>query len=363
MFFREDHFFRGVRAHIRGLSKHLQEMNARLALSPRSRMPAEHPRESASRELALVRSPRRMKCCLGPNSPKGERHLMESITSVFDWFLAPENRLIMWIALGFLGIIVLFLVLKFFARFSKLAYNKDFPIDTREANLLALGFQQITNAQNYWNDPTASLSSTSSLHKLRDMWGLNSANDVYENVERLFMQRRRRELWQQLLALRAQAAQANGGKKPSSRQWLVAIKESGGTGKGEELEFVRAVEYYEKAFGKKHFPAHEPVLSFDAYALGQAVAVCTWGVGLGLISREDSMRMIEEINRVARQEFDSWAAFGRSYALGRAMHWSEGRADEDHAKQCREAVVAMEIALDAKQRGPWGLLPWRLPAN
>lgn len=304
-----------------------------------------------------------MKCCLGPNSPKGERHLMESITSVFDWFLAPENRLIMWIALGFLGIIVLFLVLKVFARFSKLAYNKDFPVDTREANLLALGFQQITNAQNYWNDPTASLSSTSSLHKLRDMWGLNSANDVYENVERLFMQRRRRELWQQLLALRAQAAQANGGKKPSSRQWLAAIKESGGTGKGEELEFVRAVEYYEKAFGKKHFPAHEPVLSFDAYALGQAVAVCTWGVGLGLISREDSMRMIEEINRVARQEFDSWAAFGRSYVLGRAMHWSEGSADEDHAKQCREAVVAMEIALDAKQRGPWGLLPWRLPAN
>lgn len=128
---------------------------------------------------------------------------MESITSVFDWFLAPENRLIMWITLGILGIIVLFLVLKFFARFSKLAYNKDFPVDTREANLLALGFQQITNAQNYWNDPTASLSSTSSLHKLRDMWGLNSSNDVYENVERLFMQRRRRELWQQLLTLRA----------------------------------------------------------------------------------------------------------------------------------------------------------------
>lgn len=66
---------------------------------------------------------------------------MESITSVFDWFLAPENRFIMWIALGFLGIIVLFLVLKVFARFSKLAYNKDFPVDTREANLLALGFR------------------------------------------------------------------------------------------------------------------------------------------------------------------------------------------------------------------------------
>ena len=92
---------------VRGLSKHLQEMNARLALHllshapaehpakrfrgsqaaqpvprasrapespphrplrsrPLSQAPAEHPKESASRELDLVRSPRRMKCCLEP---------------------------------------------------------------------------------------------------------------------------------------------------------------------------------------------------------------------------------------------------------------------------------------------------------
>ena len=33
---------------------------------PLSQAPAEHPKESASRELDLVRSPRRMKCCLEP---------------------------------------------------------------------------------------------------------------------------------------------------------------------------------------------------------------------------------------------------------------------------------------------------------
>lgn len=126
-----------------------------------------------------------------PIDTDGKYRPIESITAALNWFLAPENRLIMWIAIG----------VKLFATFSKLAYNKDFPVDTREANLLALGFQQITNSQNYWNDPTASLSSPNRLAKLRDMWGLNSPDDVCENVERLLTQRRQREFSQQLPAL------------------------------------------------------------------------------------------------------------------------------------------------------------------
>ncbi|MCI7670949.1 DUF1266 domain-containing protein [Schaalia hyovaginalis] len=288
---------------------------------------------------------------------------MEALTSMLGWFFAPENRLIMWIVLGLLGLVVVYFLLTFFARFSKLAHNKAFTTEGREANLLALGFQQITNSLCYWNDPTASLLSSKACAELREMWGLNSIDDVHENVERLLVGRRRRESWQRLLALRAQAAAANGGLKPSSRQWLATIKESGGTGEGAERDFVNAVEFYENAFGKKHFPADEPVFSFDAYALGQAVAVCVWSVKLGLISREASMRMIEEVNRAARTEFDSWSAFGRSYALGRAMHWSDGAADEKRASESREAVTAMEIALDGKKGGPWGLLDWRLPAD
>lgn len=140
------------------------------------------------------------------------------------------------------------------------------------------------------------------------------------------------------------------------------MKQAGGTGKGEERDFVQAVEYYEKELGKKHFPSTETVVSFDAYALGQAVAVCTWGVSLGLISREESLKLIEALDSLAREEFDSWAAFGRSYALGRAMHWSDGTSDEKRASQSLESIHSMENALDGKRLGPWGLLPWQLPA-
>ncbi|KKI16722.1 MULTISPECIES: DUF1266 domain-containing protein [unclassified Leucobacter] len=285
---------------------------------------------------------------------------MEIVTQFFDWFWDPANAVIRWIIIGVLVVALLFVLLWAYGKFAPLAHHKDFPVDTREANLLALGFQQILNSGELWNDPTASTLTAKQKQELARMWGLNSTQDVVENVERLTTQRRRRELWQQLLALRARAAQANGGRRPSERQWIAAIKEAGGTGKGEERDFVRAVNYYEKELGKKMFPANEPVVSLDGYALGQAAAVPVWGVGMGLISRADSMKLVEYVNGLARTEFDSWAAFGRSYALGRVMHWSDGTMDEKQASRGGDAVAAMQHALDGKRRGPWGLLPWRI---
>lgn len=285
---------------------------------------------------------------------------MEIVTQLFDWFWDPANAVIRWIIIGVLVLVLLFIVISVVAKFAPLAHHKDHPVDTREANLLALGFQQILNSGELWNDPAASTLSESQKRELARMWGLSSARDVVDNVERLTTERRRRALWQQLVALRARAAEANGGRRPSERQWIAAIKEAGGTGKGEERDFVRAVMYYENEFGKKLFPANEPVVSFDGYALGQAVAVPVWGVGMGLISQADSMRLIEHVNGIARSEFESWAAFGRSYALGRVMHWSDGTMDEKQARRGADAVTAMQHALDGKRRGPWGLLPWRI---
>lgn len=285
---------------------------------------------------------------------------MEIVNDFITWFTATENRLIMWIIIGAVGIVLLIVIGAIIGHFMPLSAHKEFPVDTREANLLALGFQQITHSNNYWNDPTASTLDDDDKQRLREMWGLHSTQDVLDNVERLATQRRRRELWQQLLALRAEAAKANSGKRPSQRQWIAAIKQAGGTGKGEERDFVGAVHYYEKEIDKKLFPASEPVVSFDGYAFGQAVAVCTWAVGMGLISRADSMKLIEQVNEMARPEFDSWAAFGRSYVLGRAMHWSDGTMDEKQVKQAGQSSTAVSIALDGKRRGPWGLLPWRI---
>jgi len=67
-------------------------------------------------------------------------------------------------------------------------------------------------------------------------------------------------------------------------------------------------------------------------ALGQAVAVSVWNVAMGLFMHEESRAAIQKINEQVCSQFGSCEEFGRSYVLGRAMHWSEGKADEKVAE-------------------------------
>lgn len=96
------------------------------------------------------------------------------LTGIIDWFSAPDNSVVKWIVIGALVVIVLLILLSIVAKFTRQAHHKDFPVDSREANLLALGFQQITNSANYWNDPTASLNAKGVAGKIRSMWGLTA---------------------------------------------------------------------------------------------------------------------------------------------------------------------------------------------
>ncbi|MCW2289062.1 uncharacterized protein DUF1266 [Leucobacter luti] len=239
--------------------------------------------------------------------------------------------------------------------------HTDFPVGTRDANLLALGLQQLSRSAQPWNDPTAAAMSEEQATAIREWWGFHSRADLAQVVTWLSTQRRRREHWQQLLALRDRAALANGGQRPCTAEWLSLIAQSGGTGLGDELDFVRSVTYFERSFGHADstlYPAQATVTSFDGYALGQAAAIPIWGVGLGLISPDEALELVEQVNEIARTEFGSWQQFGRSYALGRAMHWSDGAAAAHHVHFAAEAVSSMESALDPARGGPWATLPW-----
>lgn len=239
--------------------------------------------------------------------------------------------------------------------------HSGFPVGTRDANLLALGLQQLSRSAQPWNDPTAGSMSAEQAIAIREWWGFHSRDDLAQAVTWLCSQRRRREHWQHLLALRATSAAALGGRRPNTAEWLSAIDLTGGTELGNELDFVRSVEYFERSLsrdGNVLYPAEATVTSFDGYALGQAAAIPIWGVGLGLITRDDALDLVEQVNEIARTQFGSWQEFGRSYALGRAMHWSDGAAAGHHAHFAAEAVSSMESALDATTGGPWATLSW-----
>ena len=279
---------------------------------------------------------------------------------LFDRLMAmlpfQSNRTIFWIV----TIAAIFTLMARIGRRLKPGHHPDYSRTNRQANLLALAYLILDESDSHWNDPTASDNTAASNARLREQWGLHSGQDVFDTVVRLLTVRHHREPWQRLLAARAVAAQAEGGRRPATEQWLAAVRDSSGSAGGEELKFIKVIEYYEKELGRERFPRNDPVLSLDGFALAQAVAVATWGVGLGLISNAESMQLIEQANEVARREFGSWEAFGRSFLLGEVMELTGGNVSKEGLAAAKRRSMRLNFALDDEYGGPWDRLPWQL---
>lgn len=269
----------------------------------------------------------------------------------------------LWIVIGIVVAIVAFITIFWFA--TPFPYDRRYPTDTPQANRQALGLLLLHSVDCLWNDPTASAFAkdpeTSEL--VKHNWGIEGADDVYDTIERLVRTRRQNPLWQQLMLARAAAAQQIGGKRPSQAQWLEAIRQAGGTGEGPELQFVQATHHFEELLSKRCrriLDEDHPMLSTDAYGLGKAVAMCVWSVHWGYLTQEESQAIIRNINDIARAEFDSWEAFGRSYVVYCALFWTDADiADEENLDLATRDAMTLADALGSRH-APWDKLPWSI---
>ncbi|QBE49903.1 DUF1266 domain-containing protein [Leucobacter triazinivorans] len=238
----------------------------------------------------------------------------------------------------------------------RLRAHESHPIDSREANLLALGLQPLVLMGANWNDPTASALSDTEKQHLQKSWQLDSTADVLIAAFELVNHRHQNVEWRRMLELRGRLAERS---EPTPHAWLTAIARDGIDG-DRARAFVDAIQGYEQELGAGPDDSVEAVISLDAFALAQAVAVSVWGVGLGFLSRSKSLRLIGHVNEIARREFASWAAFGRSYAVGSAMFSSDGELKRRGSRQAAITSMIMRTALDPASDGPWAVLPWRI---
>lgn len=244
----------------------------------------------------------------------------------------------------------------------RLRSHVDHPVDSPEANLLALGLQPLALMGADWNDPTASALSDAEKQHLQRSWQLDSTADVLIAAFELVNHRHQPVEWQRMLELRGRALGGSSqaaARTPTQRAWRTAIARDG-IDDARARVFVDAIHGYEREIGADADAPGEAVLSLDAFALAQAVAVSVWGVGLGFLSRAKSLRLIGHVNVIARREFGSWAAFGRSYAVGSAMFSSDGARTRRGSRQAAVASMIMRAALDPASDGPWAVLPWRV---
>ena len=218
------------------------------------------------------------------------------------------------------------------------------------------------NARKRVFDNDASLATVTEKKQLADQWGLHSRQDWLDNIERLMTVRRRRDPWVVSLQLRADLA-TQLGRVPKTKEWTTAIVEAGGN-KRDARTFVAAIEHIEaqvrKLAGKDIVPADAFVKTLDGYALGQAVALTTWGVALGFGDVAEARQIIHRINVEGRPAFDSWVDFGLSYIAGRVMHWSDGNIGDKTFDKLGDNWSDLKAACTEKRNGPWAALSWKL---
>lgn len=233
-----------------------------------------------------------------------------------------------------------------------------------EANEIALGFLQIrTLPSGPWNDPTAPGLGAFEMESLIEQWGVESRQKWLDMIEHLTTVRRRRAEWMRHLAVRNELA-VGLGRVPRTIEWLDALAHTRADAPGAP-SFVAGIEHIERKVrrrvGADAVTSEVFVRTLDGYAIGQAVAMATWGVAMGFGSVDEARQLIHRINIDARRSFTSWADFGLSYLAGRVMHWSDGAVDDDSFELYGDGWQDMKAALSVKRGGPWAALPWTLP--
>ncbi|MGJ0390432.1 DUF1266 domain-containing protein [Microbacterium sp. CGR1] len=236
--------------------------------------------------------------------------------------------------------------------------------DDAAASEIALGYLQIrTVPSGPWNDPTAPELGEDEGRMLAEQWGIHSRTDWLGMIDHLCTVRRRRHAWMLHLGVRNDLATALG-RVPTTREWLDAIAADGGD-EHDAHPFVVGIEHIErevrKRVGKEVVTPDLFVRTLDAYALGQAVALTTWGVALGYADVAEARLIIHRISIKARPSFVSWADFGLSYLAGRIMHWSDGTLDDESFAKFGDGWSDFKEATSTKRNGPWAMLPWPAP--
>lgn len=248
-----------------------------------------------------------------------------------------------------------------FMRTERLVPSELFSATDTEANEIALGLLQIGSLPSGpWNDPTAPGLGSAEKEMLAEQWGIHDRADWLGMIDHLTTVRRRRHAWMLHLAVRNDLDTALG-RVPTTKEWLTAIAAEGGD-QHDARPFVGGIEHIEqevrRRVGKEIVTPDLYVRTLDAYALGQAVAMTTWGVALGYTDVTEARRIIHRINADARPSFVSWADFGLSYVAGRVMHWSDGNLDEDSFEKYGDPWTVFASASSAKHNGPWATMPW-----
>jgi hypothetical protein len=90
--------------------------------------------------------------------------------------------------------------------------------------------------------------------------------------------------------------------------------------------------------------------SLSAWDYGRYVALCGWGYVTGYLSENEAWSKIMPAARLLQGSFDSWAALGENYVVGREF-WSLKQTRGDTTRNCLKELLSDPAS-------PWVMLDW-----
>lgn len=105
-----------------------------------------------------------------------------------------------------------------------------------------------------------------------------------------------------------------------------------------------------------HFK-HKNILGWDC---GRYVFLCRIGYLVGFLTRDEALDCIQNAGDIVKENFASWEAFVKNYAVGRKF-WAVEDDPEDAAFQYDEVIDVSKKLLSEK--GAWKAIPWEWSEN
>ncbi|RYY18594.1 MAG: DUF1266 domain-containing protein [Cytophagaceae bacterium] len=103
-------------------------------------------------------------------------------------------------------------------------------------------------------------------------------------------------------------------------------------------------------FEANPFIGQRPVGSLAAWDYARLVNVARWSFDFNYLTWEQAWHYIDQANRLARRDFDSWEAFATSFIAGRIM-WNPDSSTHD-------TIAAIATSLLSSPFSAWRTLAW-----
>ncbi|MEU3078478.1 DUF1266 domain-containing protein [Streptomyces laurentii] len=194
---------------------------------------------------------------------------------------------------------------------------------------------------------------TQEKESLSEWWGVSTRTKWLEYVDELLRADMVSELWEYALGLRHDTGPLTPDQWHEAADRALRVRHVGASA-AYLHRTIDSVLAYETRFRTDGLLADDAIIrTVKAWDYGRASCMARWGVSTRLGTLQEAEAAVHRAGRLVHSTYNSWADFSASYALGRCLHFDEGKFGDYY-----EGVLQSHHLLMTDPTSPWLNIPW-----